>query len=153
MSINSVVRRSVLLLVVGTLLVVLGMGLDLAGAQQIEKPALIRWKETGVIRVGWAGWYPFMSKDAKTGEVKGFLIDITKTLAEQAGMKTEFVEDSWGTFVAGLKANKFDIFASGVVTIPRALEMGFSDGYMVIPTAFMVTTDWAKAHPNINFGT
>ncbi len=149
MSTKSVSQRIVLLSVIALLSIVLGNGIDFAVAQQVEKPALTRWKETGVIRVGWAPWSSFSFRDPKTGEVRGILIDFFKILATEINLKTEFVEDSWGTFIAGLKANKFDVFSSGNITVPRAMEMGFTDGYMKIPAGFVVTKDWLKAHPNI----
>jgi len=118
-------------------------------AQQAEKPALARWKETGVIKVGWASWYPFSYRDAKTGEIKGYMIDFFHLLGEEIGMKVEFVEDSWGTFIGGLKAKKFDIWYTANITVPRAMEIGYTKGYMIIPGCFFVTTDWLKKHPEI----
>ena len=74
------------------------------------------------------------------------IVDFFKKLGEDLNMKVEFVEDTWGTFIAGLKANKFDIWSSANVTIPRAMEMSFTEGYMWLPAVFMVTKDWLKEH-------
>jgi cyclohexadienyl dehydratase len=136
-------------LIVIFLFLLLAISQDLVRAQQIEKPALTRWKETGVIRVGWATWYPFSYRDAKTGEIKGFMIDFFRIMGEEIGMKLEFVEDSWSTFIGGLKANKFDLWYTANITVPRAMEIGYTKGYMTIPGAFFTTEEWLKAHPEI----
>ncbi len=144
---KKIIYRIVLAMILGAACVTVGF--NGAYAQQMEKPALVKWKETGVVKVGWAAWFPFSYRDAKTNEMKGMLIDVFRQVADDTKLKVEFVEDSWGTFIAGLKANKFDVWSSANITIPRAMELGYTNGYLRLPAAFMVTKDWLKEHPNI----
>ena len=141
-------KVSLLFLIVLSLLCVFAIQ-DLASAQQVEKPALNRWKETGVIKVGWATWYPFAYRDPKSGEIKGFMIDYFRVLGEEIGMKVEFVEDGWGTFIGGLKAKKFDVWYTANITVPRSMEIGYTKGYMKIPGGFFTTKEWLDAHPEV----
>jgi ABC-type amino acid transport substrate-binding protein len=113
------------------------------------KPALQKWQETGVIKVGWAQWYPFSYRDTQSGEVKGMMIEFFEWLAKEMDMKIEFVEDSWGTFIGGLKAGKFDVWYTANVTIPRAMQVGYTKGYMINPGGFFTTEEWLKKHPEV----
>lgn len=142
-------RNGILLFAIVSFAMAIAGTLEVSWGQQVEKPALTKWKETGVIRVGWATWYPFTYKDPKTNEVKGVLIDFFKKLGEDLKLKVEYVEDSWATFIVGLKGNKFDVWSTANITVPRAMEMSFTDGYMLLPCVFLVTKDWLKEHPQI----
>jgi cyclohexadienyl dehydratase len=93
-----------------------------------EESALLRIERTGVMRVGWALWFPWMTMDEKTKKLTGIGPDVIEELAKAlGGVKIEWVADNWATLVAGLQANKFDIIYPLGVTLPRALACEYSD--------------------------
>ena len=93
-----------------------------------QESALHRIQRTGVLRVGWALWFPWMRMDEKTKKLSGIGPDVMEELAKALGdVKIEWVADSWSTFPAGLQANKFDITYPLGITLPRALACDFTD--------------------------
>lgn len=93
-----------------------------------QESALHRIQRTGVVRAGWAAWWPWMFVDEKTKKLSGIGPEVIEELAKALGnVKIEWVADSWGTLVAGLQANKFDITYPLGVTLPRALACDFTD--------------------------
>src|SRR5690606_27519126 len=83
----------------------------------------------GNLRVGWAPWFPYAYKDPKTNLVAGITADLMKDLAASMKVELRLVEDSWGTMVAGLQADKFDILMPMAVTPPRESAATFSDNF------------------------
>jgi len=83
------------------------------------------------LRVGWAVFHPYIFRDPKTNQITGFSIDLVNEMAKGLGdnVKVELIEDGWGTFAAGLQANKFDIFPGAAVSLRRALAISFSEPY------------------------
>lgn len=107
------------------LFLILSSGASVAAEQE---SALHRIQRTGVIRVGWALWFPWMVMDEKTKKLTGIGPDVIEELAKALGnVKIEWVADNWATLVAGLQANKFDITYPLGATLPRALAADFSD--------------------------
>jgi ABC-type amino acid transport substrate-binding protein len=81
----------------------------------------------GTLRFGWAVWWPYVYRDAKTGQLTGISVDLAEEMAKALNVKLEWVEDSWGTFAAGLQAHKFDIWNLVAITLPRATASGFTE--------------------------
>jgi cyclohexadienyl dehydratase len=77
-------------------------------------------------------YYAISFRDTKTNELTGLDIDLAKVLATELGVELQFVESSFGTFIADLQANKCDIgmFALGA-TLKRAQAVEFSKPYML----------------------
>lgn len=123
-----------------TLSIVLPLAAGNAAAQTAQHPpALQTIKSKGELRVGWATFYPYVYRDAKTKELTGFAADFMKSMAESMGVKLVWVEDSWATLVAGLQANKFDMTIPGVaVTMQRAEVVTFSKPIVKMPLGLMV---------------
>jgi len=88
--------------------------------------------EEGVIRVGTTGDYkPFTYLNPDTGEFEGSDIDAAKLLAEELGVKVEFVETSWPTLMDDLLAGKFDIGMGGITrTLEREKTAHMSKPYL-----------------------
>ncbi|MFC5312751.1 transporter substrate-binding domain-containing protein, partial [Azospirillum rugosum] len=72
------------------------------------------------MRVGWAPWYPYAFKDPQTNKISGLTVDLIQDMAQWLKVDVQWVEDSWGTMIAGLQANKFDMLMPMAVTLPRA---------------------------------
>lgn len=84
--------------------------------------------DRGTLRVGLATIAPGAYKDPKTQEWTGFHVQAAKELARQMGVKIEFVEVTWDTFIPALKQDRFDIYMPGTfLTVKRALEVQYSE--------------------------
>lgn len=83
----------------------------------------------GTIRVGMDVFVPWAMKDKK-GELIGFEIDVAKQLAEDMGIKVEFVPTKWSGIIPALIAGKFDVIIGGMgVTPKRNMKINFSNPY------------------------
>ena len=70
--------------------------------------------ERGSIRVGTTGDFnPMSVRDPATNAFKGFDIEAAEALAKDMGVKVEYVQTEWPTLIAGIVANKYDIFMGG----------------------------------------
>ena len=77
-------------------------------------------------------YYSISFRDAKTGELVGIDADLSKELAKELGAELQYVETSFGTFIADLQANKCEIGMFGVgATLRRAQAVEFSKPYLV----------------------
>ena len=81
----------------------------------------------GNLRFGWAVWWPYVYRDAKTNEITGISVDLANAMAKALKVKVVWVEDSWGTFSAGIQSGKFDIWNLSGITLPRATAVGYTD--------------------------
>lgn len=94
----------------------------------------------------WPEYYAISYKNPKTGQLEGIDIDIAGELAKELGAKLNFVESSFGTFIADLQTDKCDIGMFGVgATLGRAKAVEFSKPYLVT-SIYGVTT---KTHKTI----
>ena len=77
-------------------------------------------------------YYAISFRNPKTNELTGLDIDLAKELAGDLGAELQFVESSFGTFIADLQAAKCEIgmFALGA-TMKRAQAVEFSKPYML----------------------
>ena len=111
-----------------------------------QESALQRIQRSGVIRVGWALWYPWMSLDDKTKKLVGIGPDVMEELAKALGnVKIQWVADNWATLVAGLQSNKFDITYPLGVTLPRALAIDYTDDTMLEAQTFLIQKRIARS--------
>jgi ABC-type amino acid transport substrate-binding protein len=77
-------------------------------------------------------YYSISFRDPKTGELVGIDADLSKELAKELGAELQYVETSFGTFIADLQANKCEIGMFGVgATLKRAQAVEFSKPYLV----------------------
>ena len=68
-------------------------------------------KKNGELRVGTTGdWDPMSMKDPASNKYKGFDIDVMNELAKDLGVKVKFVPTEWKTIVAGITADRYDIY-------------------------------------------
>ncbi|HEJ6137336.1 TPA: transporter substrate-binding domain-containing protein [Pseudomonas aeruginosa] len=92
----------------------------------------------GVLRVGWAPWFPYAFRDPKSNQVAGIAADLLKDLAASLKVELRLVEDSWGTMIAGLQADKFDMLMPMAVTPPREAAATFSNNFMKTDLGVMI---------------
>jgi len=85
--------------------------------------------QRGEIRVGFDTFKPWAMKDKK-GEYIGFEIEVAKKLADDMGVKVEFVPTKWSGIIPALLTGKFDIIIGGMsITPKRNLKVNFSVPY------------------------
>lgn len=83
----------------------------------------------GTLRVGMSTFVPWAMKD-KNGELIGFEIDVAKKLAEDMGVKIEFVPTKWAGIIPALLTSKFDIIIGGMGIRPdRNMKVNFTIPY------------------------
>jgi polar amino acid transport system substrate-binding protein len=83
-------------------------------------------RRRGVLRVGVSTFVPWVM-NSKKGELIGFEVDVAKQLADDLGVKAEFVETSFPSLLDDLLADRFDIIVTGMsITPARALVANFS---------------------------
>ena len=124
-----------LLLIIATMGVALAVsisGLALAGElhqQLVEESTIENVLKRGVLRVGMSTFVPWAMKD-KTGKLIGFEIDVATRLAEDMGVKVEFVPTKWAGIIPALLAGKFDVVIGGMGILPkRNLKVNFTIPY------------------------
>jgi polar amino acid transport system substrate-binding protein len=83
----------------------------------------------GVLRVGMSTFVPWAIQD-KSGNFIGFEIDVANRLAQDMGVKTEFIPTKWSGIIPALLTGKFDIIIGGMGIQPeRNLKVNFSIPY------------------------
>lgn len=83
----------------------------------------------GVLRVGMSTFVPWAMTD-KAGNLIGFEIDVATRLAQDMGVKVEFVPTKWAGIIPALLTGKFDVIIGGMgITTQRNLKVNFSIPY------------------------
>ncbi|ELR66074.1 Amino acid ABC transporter, periplasmic amino acid-binding protein [Photobacterium marinum] len=94
-----------------------------------DTTALTAIKERGTLRVGLSTFVPWAMRD-KQGELIGFEVDVARRLADDAGLKVEFIPTAWDGIIPALLANKFDVIIGGMtITERRKKSVLFSIPY------------------------
>jgi polar amino acid transport system substrate-binding protein len=133
---------------------ILGAALGLAAATQAgfaaEKSTIDQIRERGVLRVpGIINEDPYFNKDPRTGEWRGFAIDMARDVAKTLNVKLEVVESSWANSILDVQSGKADI-AFALTALPsRALSIYFSaptyyNSFVIVsPDASLSGLTWA----------
>lgn len=107
-------------------------GPSLAGKLQqqlVQESTIERIMKRGTLRVGMSTFVPWAMKD-KTGKLIGFEIDVARQLAEDMGVKIEFVPTKWAGIIPALLTGKFDVIIGGMSVRPdRNLKVNFTRPY------------------------
>jgi len=95
----------------------------------VSQSTIEQVQQRGVLRVGMSTFVPWAMKD-KQGNLIGFEIDVAKRLAQDMGVKVEFVPTKWSGILPALLTGKFDIVIGGMgITSERNLKVNFSMPY------------------------
>lgn len=100
-------------------------------------------RDAGKLRVGtWLQYKPEMWKDEKTGEVKGFWIDLARKMGEDLDVEVEFIDSDWDGLIPGLQSGKWDIvLAQMAITAERALAVDFAKPWEAVGLVAVVPAD------------
>jgi len=89
--------------------------------------------KNGILKVCiWPQYYAISLRNPDTGKFEGIDIDLSEQLAKDLGVKLDYVETSFSTFIADLQANKCDLGMFGVgATMKRAQAVAFTQPYLI----------------------
>lgn len=124
-------------------------GANLAQAQ--EKSVVDQIRERGALRIaGILNEDPYFSKDPRSGEWRGFVVEMGKNMADTLGVKLEVVESSWANSILDVQSGKVDL-AFALTALPtRALSVSFSNPtyynsfVMISPKDELKGKSWAE---------
>ena len=86
-------------------------------------------QKRGSLKVGMSTFVPWAMRD-QDGNLIGFEIDVATKVAEDMGVKVEFVPTAWSGIIPSLIAKKFDIIIGGMsITPQRNLTVNFTVPY------------------------
>ena len=98
-------------------------------SQIAESSVLEEIKKRGTLKVGMTSFVPWAMR-SKNGELIGFEIEVAKRLAEETGVKAEFVPTAFAGIIPALLAGKFDTIITGISITPRRnLAVNFTIPY------------------------
>jgi polar amino acid transport system substrate-binding protein len=99
------------------------------GQQLTQESAVETIMKRGTLKVGMDTFVPWAMKD-KTGKFIGFEIDVATRLAEDMGVKVEFVPTKWSGIIPALLTGKFDVLIGGMsIRADRAIKVNFTNPY------------------------
>lgn len=108
------------------LLLIAGCG---SSSETTRTSLLEQIKQRGTIRVGLSTFVPWAMRNTQ-GDLIGFEVEVAKKLAEDSGLKVEFVPTAWDGIIPGLLAGKFDVIIAGMsITPQRNLSVNFTQPY------------------------
>jgi polar amino acid transport system substrate-binding protein len=97
--------------------------------EKVAESTIEQVQKRGILRVGMSTFVPWAMKD-KTGKLIGFEIDVATRLAQDMGVKIEFVPTKWSGIIPALSTGKFDVIIGGMGILPsRNLKVNFSIPY------------------------
>jgi Na+/H+-dicarboxylate symporter len=106
---------------------------------EVDVSRLESIRQRGVIRVGYHKENLPFSFFNRYGDLVGLDIDLAHALADDLGVRIEFIPFDFETLDELLAEDQFDIAVSGIPILPSALrEMTFSDAYLYTNWAFVV---------------
>lgn len=127
------------------LLIGFAAGWLLFSARNDSIDPLMRISTQQRMTVGYIPYFEFSSREAATGEMRGFLVDLAYALAEDLGLsrkQVEFVETDWAYFAGDLDRGRFDISIAGTFNTPeRAKIVDFTHPLGYLGNGALVRTD------------
>jgi len=122
-------KKLMLFILIISLLMVHHLMAGEIGNQLTSESIIEKIQKDGVLRIGMSTFVPWAMKD-KQGELIGFEIDVARKLAEDMGVKAEFVPTNWSGIIPALLTGKFDVIIGGMgITPSRNLKVNFSIPY------------------------
>jgi polar amino acid transport system substrate-binding protein len=115
----------------------------------VNQSTIEQVQKRGVLRVGMSTFVPWAMKD-KQGNLIGFEIDVARRLAQDMGVKAEFVPTKWSGIVPALLTGKFDIIIGGMgITSERNLKVNFSMPYDYTGMSIVASKKLAKGFKSL----
>jgi polar amino acid transport system substrate-binding protein len=90
------------------------------------------------VKVGAVSAPPYYTKDLITNQWVGLVPDIMAKIFGPLGIKVDYVDTQWGTAVAGLQSNRFDLMGAYNETPERAKAVDFTKPIGALKMAVLV---------------
>jgi len=117
------------LIIAAVVMVFAACGDNTGSIEKVAESTIEQVQKRGILRVGMSTFVPWAMKD-KTGKLIGFEIDVATRLAQDMGVKVEFVPTKWSGIIPALSTGKFDVIIGGMGILPsRNLKVNFSVPY------------------------
>ncbi|MFP1642974.1 transporter substrate-binding domain-containing protein [Pontitalea aquivivens] len=137
-------------LATGVAAAAIALGTSLGAVQAQEKSKVDEIRDRGVLRIaGILNEDPYFSKDPRSGEWRGFVVEMGRDMATELGVELEVVESSWANSILDVQSGKVDL-AFALTALPkRALSVHFSaptyyNSFVIIsPKADLKGKTWA----------
>lgn len=146
------ISRTSMLMVLMSVLVLGLVGSAIAGKLQqelVQESAVEQIMKRGILKVGMSTFLPWAMKD-KTGKLIGFEIDMATRLAEDMGVKVEFVPTKWAGIIPALLTGKFDVIIGGMSVRPdRNLKVNFTIPYDYAGQALVANKEQAAGFSSL----
>lgn len=132
-----------LLLAVGCMATVFNASAQTSKVDEIRQRGTLRM--SGILNED-----PYFSKDPRTGEWRGFAVEMGRDIADNLGVKLEVVESSWANSILDVQSGKVDLALALTALPKRALSVHFSsptyyNSFVIItPKASLRTKTWAQ---------
>ncbi len=135
-----------------TLLAAACVAIGFAAAPAVAQQSTIdQIKERGVLRVpAILNEDPYFNKDPRTGEWRGFVIDMASDIAATLGVELEVVESTWANSILDVQSGKADIALALTALPTRALSISFSsptyyNSFVIVsPNPELAAATWAS---------
>ena len=122
----------------------------ISGTVFAKESIIEKIQKQGVIRVGMSTFVPWAMKD-KQGKLVGFEIDVAKKLAQDMGVKIEFVPTAWSGIIPALLTGKFDVIMGGMgITPQRNLKVNFTIPYDYSGMSLVASKALAKGFSSLD---
>ena len=106
----------------------------------VDDSVVARALRRGLLRVGFDLFEPWIMCDTN-GDLIGHEVDVARKIADDMGVRIQFVRTEWYFIIAALIEERFDIIVSGMsVTSDRALLLNFTDAVSESGTAIIANT-------------
>ncbi len=127
-----------------------GVGSAAKLQQQLAEESMIEQVlKRGVLKVGFSTFVPWAMTD-KAGDYIGFEIDVAKRLAQDMGVKVEFVPTKWSGIIPALLTGKFDIIIGGMsIKTDRNLKVNFTDPYYYTGMSIVAHRELARGFDSL----
>jgi len=101
---------------------------------------------------------PYFSKDPRSGEWRGFAVEMARDIAKTIGVKLEVVESSWGNSILDVQSGKVDLALALTALPKRAMSIHFTsptyyNSFVIIsPKDKIKSKSWANLNdPSYTF--
>lgn len=92
------------------LVLLLGVGISTARADDTKLSSYDRIKKTGVIRCGYLIYAPYITQDPNTGKLGGVTVDMMEAIGKELGYKIEWTEEvSMTTAFEAMDTGRYDM--------------------------------------------
>jgi polar amino acid transport system substrate-binding protein len=141
-------------MVLGILVAALALSGNVFGGEMqqklTEESTVEQLLKRGTLRVGMSTFVPWAMQD-KTGKLIGFEIDVATRLAQDMGVKVEFVPTKWAGIIPALLTGKFDVIIGGMGILPqRNLKVNFTIPYDVTGMSIVANKDLAGSFKSLD---